>query len=466
MRGDFTRDSFNPAKVYTRVLMQQGRVQLDADWNEQNSILWRHLQGMMRDLLGSHAGPADNCGFAIVPAAEIANTGVSKDRQTSLRAMLKDPGDFLVGPGVYYVDGIRAVNEDFVPYSHQSDLQRAKPLDSTNHPYHLLYLDVWENSFSALQDPSMREVALNGADTAERAAVVWQVRAHEWDGGVTDADFDIVNNNWSSLTEHWQSANRGQLRVKTVSAVDSDSLEPSTVSPGSAYRGPQNQLYRVEIHHSGTVKQGASFKWSQNNASVTFAIENFADPTLTLGGLGRDSRSTLSVGDWVEIADDDTIFRHVVHPLRQVESVDRQRNIVTLQATAGEPMTTNKDRHPVLTRWDHKQGDPRRGGLDLKDGAALIREGGNNWLKLESGIQVLFDGDPAQHYRSGDYWLIPARTATGNVEWPQASGEPLAQGPHGIEHHYAPLAIVKFDGNAIALWRPFRRKFSNSTEIA
>ena len=39
MRGDFTRDSFNPAKAYTRVLMQQGRVQLDADWNEQNSIL-------------------------------------------------------------------------------------------------------------------------------------------------------------------------------------------------------------------------------------------------------------------------------------------------------------------------------------------------------------------------------------------------------------------------------------------
>jgi hypothetical protein len=464
MRGDFTRDSFKPAKAYTRVLMQQGRVQLDADWNEQNSILWRQLQGMMRDLLGRHAGPGDNCGFAIVPASEIANTGVSKDRQTALRAMLKDPGDFLVGPGVYYVDGLRAVNDDFVRYSHQSDLQRTKPLDSTSHPYHLIYLDVWENSFSALQDPSIREVALNGADTASRAALVWQVRAYEWDGGVTDADFDVVNNDWASLTEHWQSENRGQLRVKTVSAVESDSLEPSTVSPGSAYRGPRNQLYRVEIHHSGSAKQGATFKWSRENGSVTFAIEDIADPTVTLSGLGRDSRSTLSIGDWVEISDDDTIFRHVVHPLRQV--VDLQRNIVTLQATTGEPMTTHKDRHPVLTRWDHKQGDPRRGGLELKEGAALIREGGNNWLKLESGIQVLFDGDPAQHYRSGDYWLIPARTATGSVEWPQRSGEPLAQAPHGIEHHYAPLAIVKFDGNATALWRPFRRKFSNSTEIA
>jgi hypothetical protein len=33
-RGDFTRDTFNPLKNFSRVLMQQGRVQLDADWNE------------------------------------------------------------------------------------------------------------------------------------------------------------------------------------------------------------------------------------------------------------------------------------------------------------------------------------------------------------------------------------------------------------------------------------------------
>ena len=38
MRGDFTRDSFDRRHHYTRVLMQQGRVQLDADWNEQSAI--------------------------------------------------------------------------------------------------------------------------------------------------------------------------------------------------------------------------------------------------------------------------------------------------------------------------------------------------------------------------------------------------------------------------------------------
>ncbi|HEX3531938.1 MAG TPA: DUF6519 domain-containing protein, partial [Thermoanaerobaculia bacterium] len=35
MKGDFSRDTFRKRKHYNRVRMQQGRVQLDADWNEQ-----------------------------------------------------------------------------------------------------------------------------------------------------------------------------------------------------------------------------------------------------------------------------------------------------------------------------------------------------------------------------------------------------------------------------------------------
>ena len=31
MKGDFTRNTFDPRKHFARVLMQQGRVQLDAD---------------------------------------------------------------------------------------------------------------------------------------------------------------------------------------------------------------------------------------------------------------------------------------------------------------------------------------------------------------------------------------------------------------------------------------------------
>ncbi len=53
-------------------------------------------------------------------------------------------------------------------------------------------------------------------------------------------------------------------------------------------------------------------------------------------------------------------------------------------------------------------------------------------------------------YKTGDYWLIPARAFigefSGDIEWPQDGTAPLALPPHGIDHHYCKLGIVEFDG--------------------
>jgi hypothetical protein len=38
MSSDISRQRFNPANDFSSVLMQQGRVQLDADWNEWNEM--------------------------------------------------------------------------------------------------------------------------------------------------------------------------------------------------------------------------------------------------------------------------------------------------------------------------------------------------------------------------------------------------------------------------------------------
>jgi hypothetical protein len=64
------------------------------------------------------------------------------------------------------------------------------------------------------------------------------------------------------------------------------------------------------------------------------------------------------------------------------------------------------------------------------------------WIDLEDGVQVWFDQRGS--YRTGDYWLIPARTVTADVEWPRdASGQPLLAPPAGVDVHYAPLAWVR-----------------------
>jgi len=57
MKGDFTRDTFDPGKHFSRVLMQQGRAQLDTDWNEQTSIMSHLLRALAKDVFGPHWGP-------------------------------------------------------------------------------------------------------------------------------------------------------------------------------------------------------------------------------------------------------------------------------------------------------------------------------------------------------------------------------------------------------------------------
>lgn len=57
MKGDFTRRTFNPYRSYSSVQMQQGRVQLDSDWNEQADINLRRERRFLRDIIGPGATP-------------------------------------------------------------------------------------------------------------------------------------------------------------------------------------------------------------------------------------------------------------------------------------------------------------------------------------------------------------------------------------------------------------------------
>jgi hypothetical protein len=64
------------------------------------------------------------------------------------------------------------------------------------------------------------------------------------------------------------------------------------------------------------------------------------------------------------------------------------------------------------------------------------------WLDLEDGVQIQFsDGG---EYLKGDYWLIPARVATGGDEWAQTNRlNPGQLPPQGVEHHNALLGFVR-----------------------
>jgi hypothetical protein len=458
MKGDFSRITFDERKRFLRVLLQQGRVQLDADWNEQISILLYYLQTLASDLIGQHAGWS---GYALnwEDAYQSGDVSTSEDTfgwEGAFRIVscldendqpvdcakddkFEPTDDFYILPGHYYVDGILCENNEVVAYSEQTD-RGVEDLEEGKH--YLVYLDVWERHITYIEDETetIREVALGGPDTATRSKVVWLVKTHELPGKEQSCN----NLDWDNLVQKWQAKNRGML--KAWARVEEPPTDPCIIPPEAQYRGDENQLYRVEIHKGGKVGE-ATFKWSRDNGSVALPIRTLAGEIATLEHMGYDDRFDLEKGDWVEILDDDYDPTADDNYLFKIKTVDRPNRQVTFETAPGISIEEDSKKHPLLRRWDHREGRPETGGLKLeKDkeqivtGAALIREG--EPLNLEDGIQIEFQ--PGATYRAGDYWQIPARTATGDIEWPRDSnGNALECAPHGVDHHYAPLAIIE-----------------------
>jgi hypothetical protein len=429
MKGDFSRDTFNFKKNFRRVLMEQGRVQLDADWNEQSSILLHYIQTLAADLIGPHAGPGD--GFAL---KIVKNTnGTFKD--------------LTIEAGHYYVDGILCENAEKVSFFEQPHVFFPDDEDKTidlSAPF-FAYLDVWERHVTSLEDESIADVALGGIPTASRSQVVWQVKLRE------------VSQNITRCANFEPPAPGNALLIADVPESD-EFDDPCNIAPDSRYRGAENQLYRVEIHTGNVEEFGGvdntvtpTFKWSRENGSAIFPVISITvggDTTeVRLAHLGRDDKFGLREGDWVEIVDDGYTLGNRPAKLLKVTVIDRDETSVTLKGATAIAATATSKNHALLRRWDQKPGNSEDRDLTLgDDNAAEIVEGtgDNNWLTLEDGIQIQFVKTTGENstYRTGDYWLIPARTATGDIIWEQdENGIPQPQLSHGVKHHYAPLGL-------------------------
>ena len=432
MKGDFSRISFDPANHFSRVLTQQGRVTLDADFNEQAEILLHTLRTMACDLFGPYGGPTNQGGFRLAWGGKPA-----KDLR------------LLIGAGHYYVNGILcecdgsdyAHQPDYVPIAATAGAEGDPLLEwllkPAGTPIFWVYLDVWERHITSIEQDSIREVALGAGspDTCTRSKVIWQVKALPWD-------------------EKWGK----ESQLKTACAVPLETLvrqntpsmaaqlsagaqikDPCSIAPDAKYRGVENQLYRVEVHQGGSVDGpvAPTFKWSQNNGSVASRWLGTEKNDLLVG-----NARGFSAGCWVELSDDNLDMNGEPGVLVELSNVQGDRLSVDPASipTSGLTAWSTLLKNPKVRRWDQSENDQ----TVLINGAISIVESTDEsnptWIDLEDGIQVWFESGGA--YSSGDYWLIPARVASGSIEWKQNSTGGLLRGPMGIKHHYAPLGII------------------------
>jgi Family of unknown function (DUF6519) len=555
MKGDFSRKTFDPDNHYSRVLQQQGRVQLDADWNEQVAIDAHLRETGVRDVVGPAGAPMDGGGFRIeattdggrlvispgrfwvagilcelpggvvslgttivtpVPApvpVPVTEPPVTQSEAASRTTTTGDPSEtpvpfpdvpsvpptfkrtfstdddrrLGVTPGdsvkLLFLDDLGRENEAGLyqviskapvaggveitfagilfpgssqrlrretDYFRQPDFPGATdPGDGT----YLAYLDVWLRHITCLDDPRIRETALGGPDTATRAQVMAQVRLLSI-GTVGEVDFAGNPLTCESKPDLWAAgtaAPAGRMSAQAVPVTASADL-CSFVSTGAGYTGLANQLYRVEIHDDGTVAgKPPTFKWSRDNGSlVTRWVDGLASGQIQIADPGRDSVLSFQTCDWVELIEESAaVDGRKPGELVQIDTVTG--DLVTFKAPSAQVTTwiaafQTFHQNPTaalppriqMRRWDMPH---------TSSGAQPV---GSGSITLENGLQISFTPGT---FRTGDYWLIPARTFINafpsNLEWPQdGQGHPLALPPHGIKHHYAKLAVVERTGGS------------------
>jgi hypothetical protein len=403
MSGDYSRLTFDPAKHYTSVLMQQGRTLTDSDWNEQADLLDRRVRAAVVDMFGR---------FVLSTADAFA---ITSDNGLS------------IGRGRLYLDGLLAENhgvgrpvwdpvlmEEYgpapVPYAQQPFLPNPPALPVSGGPY-LVYLDVWQREVTAAEDPGLADVALGGPDTTTRAQTIWQVRV------LPDA-----------------AARRSSPLEKSVQFAPSGGRLSARTGP-AGYQRQENHLYRVEIHEGGAPGQG-TFKWSRDNGSVVARVLRQAGSSqLTVD---RDKAQRFAAGDWVEVIDDSSELHGIPGEMRKVTTAED--GVVNLAPALKRSLGAN----PRVRRWDQKGKVLDESGNVYADldaagatGAIAIPPRGRP-IVLEDGVIVGFDlASTKSVFKTGDYWVTPARTADRSIA-------PLKDAPpRGIHHHYAELALFK-----------------------
>ncbi len=441
MKTDISRENFRADRNYDSVRLQQGRIITDADWNEQADIHNHLRENISRSVVGPTGAPRENAGFAVSAGS----------------------GDLNIGAGRMYVNGVPCELGAPENYLGQSDLPGA-PAPAADGPY-LVYLDVWKRAVTPLDAPDIREPALGGPNASFRSRILHQVKLLSLAGDTYDAR--SIPPEWTALL----TSSHGRLNART--AADGLTADPCTIGARGGYNGADNRLYRVEIHRGGPAGT-ATFKWSRDNAA--FAAEWSAldgGSVLTISNAGRDADQAFAAGDWIEITDEGLELEESPGTLARLTAV--QGNSLTIDpdtlrhfdgaggpnSPGGRALDPAEFQRGVrrVRRWDMvgAAGDIVTPAADVDPDAA--------WVELESGVQIRFDDDAGRTYRSGEYWLIPARVQNRNIEWPHdETGAGLFTEAFGPRHQYARLAFANSTAGTWSIIADARRIFPSLTD--
>ena len=414
MASDKARVTFDESRRYRSVVMQQGRVTLEADWNEQAQIDDEELRHDLRDIIGPFGTP-DN-GFEIA----VANNNIT------------------IGPGTMYVGGVRAFlpeRSDKTPYpfAPQPDWILPEP-QGTRPPRELIYLELTEQEISAVEDKALLEPALGGPDTAQRLRIMQRVRrtatsrtncVDAWSDFLQDREFD---------RDLMMFGSRSRLQV----GFSGQGLTPDPCDPAAdpGYLGAENQLFRVAIAAPASGGTQQRLLWGLDNASFLYRVTTYdaTAKTLVLATRPVDDAHKPRIGQFVELLrgvanlGDGNIAAEAFGPLAvlaQDYSADDKMLTLTDVLPAGYAPSNNM---PLYVRvWE-----------------TAVPFTANTPVTLgHTGIEVTLTTSGVTTFQVGEFWTFAARPSTPAEVLP-IRYKNAPQPPEGFRRWACPLAVVNW----------------------
>ncbi len=443
---DISRNAYNPAKHYSSVRMQQGRVMTDDDWNENERIENEERRRLLTDIVGPFGSPND--GFKITNLQW--NTGFV---------------NFNIEPGTLYLGGLRLemdlvptggphretfrVQRDWLQFA-QGELPTPTYGALTAPRYDLVYLEAWQQGLSAIEDNELFEAALAGPDTGTRMRYMRRVHVAPNIG---------QEECWQAamaLGMQWETAHLGRMNDEMERRVDT-TLQVGFTEEGTgddlctpavagSYLGAENQAIRVQI------VDATHFTWGYDNASPYYRVQMIDPTTVQLQDLPKDQYHWPLSGTNVELLawsallpNGEKVASRTGFLTKLSGSYDPNTHRVTLSTPLPGGFNSNWSGRPDAAEISNNGADTHlymrvwHRGTDVVSTASLLIQPGPNVLG-NTGLTVTFGG---MDRVAGDFWIIAARPETPEeiMPWRLQHG---GMGPHGFRRFFAPLAVIRW----------------------
>lgn len=455
-RSDISRDSFRPEQGYTSVRLQQGRPQLDADWNEQTELQLQRERTALADLLGPAVSvPVDPLQPVLSPRGFTLDVTMGNRGPTAVR----------IRGGRTYLDGrVIDATQHKGPFTNQPFCPNLKlpdfgpPITTPPASLWIAYLETFEREVTAMEDPALREVALGGPDTTTRTQQAWQVRlreippTHALFATLSPALRRLAVNMEAGTTLSTASLDQPELAALAPGRFtpDSDSSdlirrEPGRLQARFVDQGAtlENRLYRVEITDvsAGQVR----IRWSRDNGAVVALLRRSeAQPAggqiliLTRPSVG--DASLFAPGQWLEINTAGSELRGDPPQYRRIQAqgtFEAGEVRVPIEGTVDLAAFPQNDGGVKVRLWNSSEDDrvyPLPVALSSAPGGGLA----SDFIRLEDGVQVRLELPPSAagsgtvfRFAAGQYWQIPMRAALSGIDWPtDAPARPAQENRH------------------------------------